>query len=184
MKKMFILVYCLSMVGCVTPNYNFPKGENTADLTVISNTRESWNQRVRIFKDYNCENYPGELVGLLYSKRVGIKSKESLSTTIEAGKPLTISVYAGVPRNDSFFEMFFKGIEKTASENRNCEAFITFKPEVGAKYKAAYKIDGSPCSITLMKIIGNKIVNVSDAKPNTSCSAKAKENLGKYILTN
>ena len=174
----------LVLVGCVTPNYKAPSGQNVASLTVTTNTAESWNQQVRFFQGEDCSDYPGQLAGLLNSKRIGIDTKESIEHTIPAGSPMTVSVFASVPRDDSFLEIFFKGVKRAAAENRWCEAFVSFIPESGAKYRAAYKIDGTPCSITLMKDKDGQSVHVTNARPSTACSLVAKQKLGDLGLTN
>lgn len=174
----------LMLAGCVTPNYKTASGENVASLTVTTNTPESWNQQVRFFDGESCNDYPGQLAGLLNSKRAGIDTKESIANVIPAGLPMTVSVYAAVPRDDSFLEMFFKGVQRTAAENRWCEAFVSFVPEQGATYRAAYKIDGAPCSISLMREMNGQGVHVTDAKPSTACSRLAKQKLGDLVLTN
>jgi hypothetical protein len=86
----------VALAGCVTPDYQPPSGEDTASLTVLSNTPETFNQQVRLFRRDDCSDYPGQLVGLLHSKRVGIDTKESITSAIPAGMAITISVYAGI----------------------------------------------------------------------------------------
>lgn len=173
----------LLLTGCVTPNYKAPSGQPIATLTVITNTPETFNQQVRLLGD-RCTDYPGQLAGLLHSKRIGIDTKESITTAIPVGKPITVSVYAGVPRDDSFLALLYKNVEQIASENRWCEAFVSFVPEAGETYRAAYKIDGTPCSISLMKEQDGQQVLVTHARPSAACSAAAKASFGALLLTN
>lgn len=172
------------LVGCVTPNYIEPSGANTSSLKVTTKTLESWNQRLSVFGDKDCRDYPGQLINFLQSKVIGNDTKESTQTVIPSGELVTISVFAAVPRDDSFLEMFFKGIERTAAENRYCEAFVTFVPEAGATYHAVYKIDGSPCSLDVMKVVDGQGLTVTGARANSSCSRIAKDKFGTQLLTN
>lgn len=134
-------------------------------MKITTKTTESWNQRARIFKDRNCSDYPGQLISLLQSKAIGNDTGESTQTTVPAGDLITISVFAAVLRDDSFWQMFFKGIERTASENRHCEAFATFALEPGATYHSIYKIDGSPCSLSILKIENGQAKIVTHSRP-------------------
>lgn len=186
--KFFVLFFLLSLGACFAPTYTQPTGTNIATLKVTTKTADSFNQSVRVYKNVNCDDYPGDVVNLLYSKVPGNDTKETMQTTIRAGNMITISVFAGVPRDDSFWEMFFKGVERTASENRHCEAFASFVPEPGAVYHAIYKIDGSPCSLNIMKIENGQGKTVTNARPNQACSVKAnepyKKRTGTKLLTN
>ena len=185
--KIFVLSPAVAILlsSCVTPNYVAPS-DVTAKLTVTTNTLGTSNQQVRLFSQPGCADYPGKLVDLLQSKRVGINTGASTSTAIPAGAPITISVMAGVPRDDSFLSMFFKGVQRVAAENRVCEAFVTFRPEPGKEYRASYKIDGSPCSINVMQIENGQGVEVTNARSNSMCSAAAKNDrrLGSHMWTN
>lgn len=187
-NRTFVLLLAFSLAGCVAPTYTQPTGPNTATLKISTKTPESFNQAVKIYKDFNCSNYPGDVINLLHSKVPGNDTKESTQTTIRAGDVITISVFAGVPRDDTFLQMFFKGIERTASENRHCEAFASFNPKPGATYHAIYKIDGSPCSLNIMKIENGQGITVTSARPNETCAMKAKvpykQRTGTQLLTN
>ena len=174
-KSLTLCLITISLGGCVTGSYVKPSGDNTASLTITTKTTNTYNQHVRIYKDKDCSDYPGTLINLLQSKAIGNDTQESTETTIKSGEPVTISVFAGVPRDDSFWEMFFKGVERTASENRHCEAFASFVPEPGAKYHAIYKIDGSPCSLNIMKIENGQGKTVTNARANSACAVKAGE---------
>lgn len=164
----------VSLSGCVTPNYAAPSG-SVAKLTVATNTLETWNQQVRLHSQPDCAGYPGKLIDILQSKRIGISTGTSTTTNIPADSSITVSVLASVPRDDSFLSMFFKGGERVASENRYCEAFVTFRPEAGKEYRASYKIDGSPCSLEVMEIRDGQGILVTNARPNSRCSIAAKK---------
>lgn len=166
-----------ALTGCVTPNYVAPKGA-TAKLTIATNTLNTWNQQARVFEKADCADYPGKLVDLLQSKRVGIETGAQTTTDIPSGTSITVSVMAAVPRDDSFLSMFFKGVDRVAAENRWCEAFATFRPEAGKVYRASYKIDGSPCSMQIMEIRNGQGIQVTAAHPIDACSnvAKSKNN--------
>ena len=181
-----LAVFSLFFSGCVTPNYVKPTVGDVASLNVTTKTSESFNQQVRVFRDADCSDYPGQIVDLLMSKRVGIESRPSISTTLAAGQMATISVFAGVPRDDSFLEMFFKGVKETASENRMCEAFVSFVPKLGGEYQVTYNIDGSPCSINVMEIRDGQGITVTSASPSEACSMKSKQQprIGQLMLTN
>lgn len=177
-------LFAIVLASCVEPNYVKPSGQNTASITISTKTADSYNQQVRVYKDKDCADYPGQIINVLQSKIIGNDTKESTQTMIPGGQLLTLSVMAGVPRDDTFWQMFFKGIERTASENRHCEAFVTFIPEAGATYQAIYKIDGTPCSLNVMKIVNGQGITVTGARPNQRCSAAAKRKMGKQLFTN
>ena len=173
-KNLTIILITLVIASCVKPEYVKPSGLNTAKLTITTKTLESINQGAKVFKDSNCSDYPGQLIDILQSKTAGTETKQSTTTSIKAGEAVTISVFAAIPRDDSFWEMFFKGINQAASENKNCEAFVSFVPEPQAKYHAIFKIDGSPCSINVMKIENGQGKTVTSSRTNQACSVKAK----------
>jgi hypothetical protein len=184
MTRSYLSLILIQLTACVAPDYRPPVGQETASLTVVSNTPESFNQGVTIFRGADCSDYPGQLVGVLYSRTAGIQSRESVDTSVPTGAPVIISVFAGVPSDASFFDMFSKELHERAAEIRYCQAFVQFKPEPGEAYRAAYKIDGSPCSLTLMKMKDGQGIHVTEGRPNVACAKKAKERLGTAVLTN
>src|SRR2546427_264112 len=128
--------------GCVGSRYVAPTAGPTAILSVGS-PYKGVNMRVRTYETEDCADYPGQFVGLLNSKTIGIASENPIETRVAAGRDVTISVYAQT------------GIDVggTTITTKACEPFTRFRPEVGARYLAEYQYAGGHCALPILRLV-------------------------------
>ncbi|PYM22305.1 MAG: hypothetical protein DMD78_14955 [Candidatus Rokuibacteriota bacterium] len=137
-----LLAFIALAAGCVSPRYVAPTAGPTAILSVGS-PYKGVDMRVRTYETEDCADYPGQLIGLLNSKTLGIASENPIETRVAAGRDVTISVYAQT------------GIDVggTTITTKACEPFTRFRPEVGARYLAEYQYAGGHCALPILRLV-------------------------------
>jgi hypothetical protein len=139
------LLLLASLVGgCVGARYAPPAAGPTAVLKVGS-PYEGVNMRVRTYASADCADYPGQLVGLLNSKTIGVARENPIETRVAAGRDVTISVYA----------LTGMDIRSRTIETEACEPFTRFRPEAGLRYLAEYQYAGGRCTLQVFRLVSD-----------------------------